>query len=178
MPRNAVPRTARAALREAPLKSARDMTEEELDAGTVEAEATIAPPRDVQIPEAPVRLGALLSRAPIHQRFKMWLVGDTPLIVHSWSHKAKLAMLEKQGKATKAGREERDPDQDFLDSLYEMSEPDAKQKSYGFPVTGIKNAILSSAHKDKGIARVAVMQALFLEAEMVRARPAKAGAIC
>ncbi len=49
---------------------------------------------------------------------------------------------------------------------------------YGFPVTGIKNCLLSAAHKDKGIARSAVMASLFLDAEMVRVRPALAGAVC
>ena len=67
----------------------------------------------------------------------------------------------------------RDPQADYVSSLYEM-EPGV----YGFPAMGIKNCILASAHKDKGIARTAVMSALWIDAEMVRARPALAGAIC
>lgn len=118
-------------------------------------------------------LSALLSKKPIFHVAQFWLVGDTPLIVHAWSEKAKREMLAKQVKATKGGREARDPESDFISSLYEMSEG-----RYGFPVTGIKNCLLAAAHKDKGIARSAVMASLFLEAEMVRVRPAMAGAIC
>ena len=43
---------------------------------------------------------------------------------------------------------------------------------------GIKNCILSAAHKDRGIPRTAVLSALWLDANMVRIRPALAGAIC
>jgi hypothetical protein len=127
--------------------------------------------------EPEVNLGALLSSKAMYQPFKVWLVGDTPLIVHAWSEKAKREMLQKQVKATKAGKEARDPHEDFVNSLYEMGKVGGKQ-AFGFPVTGVKNAILSSAHKDKGIARAAVQSALYLDADMVRVRPALAGAIC
>lgn len=125
-----------------------------------------------------VNLGALLSSKAIYQDFKVWLVGDTPLITHAWSQKAKLEMLQKQVKATKAGKEARDPHEDFVNSLYEMGTDKAGKLVYGFPVMGFKNAVLSSAHKDKGIPRSVVQSALWLDAEMVRVRPALAGAIC
>lgn len=118
-------------------------------------------------------LSQIMSKKPAFKTATFWIVGDTPIIVHAWSEKAKREMLAKQVKATKPGREARDPKADFISSLYEMGEG-----TYGFPVTGIKNCLLSAAHKDKGIARSSVMQSLFLEAEMVRVRPAMAGAIC
>ncbi len=118
-------------------------------------------------------LSASLSKKPTFQSFSVWLVGDTPLITHAWSEKARRQMLEKQVKATKPGKEARDPQADFVSSLYEMGEG-----AYGFPAMGVKNCILSAAHKDKGIARTAVQAALWVNAEMVRARPALAGAIC
>lgn len=120
-----------------------------------------------------LKLSAALSKKPKFQRFAIWIVGDTPLITHAWSEKAKREMLQKQVKAAKTGREQRDPQADFVNSLYEMGE-----NAYGFPVTGVKNCILSAAHKDKGIPRTAAMGALWLDAEMVRTRPALAGAIC
>lgn len=124
-------------------------------------------------PTKPVNLGALLSSRPLFHSYRLWIVGDTPLITHAWSQKAKLEMLQKQVKATKGGKVARDPEQDFVDSLYEMS-----GDQYGFPATGVKNCILAAAHKDKGIARSAVMAALWVDAEMIRTRPALAGAIC
>jgi hypothetical protein len=50
--------------------------------------------------------------------------------------------------------------------------------TFGFPVTGIKNSLMSSAHKDRGIARTDARAALWLNGELVRTRPALAGAIC
>lgn len=114
-----------------------------------------------------------LSSKPLFKRFTIWLVGDTPLITHAWSEKARREMLQKQVKATKGGKEARDPESDFVNSLYTMGEG-----GYGFPAMGFKNCVLSAAHKDKGIARSAVMSALWIDADMVRARPALAGAIC
>jgi hypothetical protein len=132
---------------------------------------------DVQ-PEAPkvsgpVSLSALMSKEAIFNIANFWLVGDTPLICHSWSEKARREMLSKQVRAVKPGKEPRDPEADYISSLYEMS-----PGVYGFPVTGIKNCILASAHRDKGIARTSVLSSLFLKADMVRVRPAMAGAIC
>lgn len=123
--------------------------------------------------EGQIKLSALLSKKPIFTNFAFWIVGDTPLITHAWSEKAKREMLAKQVKATRPGKDARDPQGDFVSSLYEMG-----NGGYGFPATGVKNCILSAAHKDKGIARAAVMGALWIDAEMVRTRPALAGAIC
>lgn len=135
-----------------------------------EAIAEVAAPA---ISDTPVNLGRLLSTKTPFQKFNLWIVGDTPLIVHAWSEKAKREMLQKQVKAVKSGKDARDPEADFISSLYEMGDG-----SFGFPATGVKNAILSSAHKDKGIPRSAVMQALWIDADMVRTRPALAGAVC
>ena len=137
----------------------------------VKREAAVAP--TVEVTKEPINLASILSTKATFQAFKIWLVGDTPLITHAWSEKAKREMLQKQVKATKAGKEARDPQADFVSSLYEMGDG-----GYGFPATGVKNAILSSAHKDKGIPRSSVMSALWIDAQMVRTRPALAGAIC
>ena len=123
--------------------------------------------------EVQTSLAAQLSKKTKFSGFKTWIVGDTPIITHAWSEKAKREMLQKQVKATKAGKEARDPQSDFVSSLYEMGDG-----VYGFPATGVKNCILSAAHKDKGIARTGVMSALWINAEMVRVRPALAGAVC
>lgn len=120
-----------------------------------------------------VNLAKLLKTPPTFVGFDIWLVGDTPLITHAWSEKAKREMLTKQIKTTKSGKEDRDPHKDFLNSLYELA-PDV----YGFPAMGVKNCILSAAHKDKGVPRSTVQSALFINADMKRLRPGMAGAIC
>jgi hypothetical protein len=124
-----------------------------------------------------VNLATLLSKQPVFSKFKLWIIGDTPLITHAWSEKAKREMLAKQVRAVKPGKEPRDPMSDFVSSLYEMGQ-ERGHMTYGFPATGVKNAILSSAHKDKGVARTAVLSALWIDATMTRVRPALAGAIC
>lgn len=137
------------------------------------AKKSVAAEKPAVVHQGPVSLSAMLSKKPVFHVANFWLVGDTPLIVHAWSEKAKREMLAKQVKATKGGREARDPESDFKSSLYEIG-----NGTYGFPVTGIKNCLLAAAHKNKGIARSAVMASLFLEADMVRVRPAMAGAVC
>ena len=50
------------------------------------------------------------------------IVGDTPLIMHAWSEKAKREMLEKQMKTTKtSGRDAKNPVEDFIRSMYWLS---------------------------------------------------------
>lgn len=136
--------------------------------------AKTAKPPQVEITSERVDLGSLLSenKAPT-QSFGLWIVGDTPLICHAWSQKAKLEMLKGQSGATQTAKDKRNPEEDFLNSLYEMSEG-----VYGFPVTAIKRAVLSCAHKDRGIPRTEVMQALWLDAEIVQTRAALQGARC
>lgn len=69
------------------------------------------------------------------------LVGDSPLISHAWSEKAKKQMLDKQMKKAKVVREAKDPEQDYKDSLY--THPDG---GYGFPTVAFKSAAVSAAN--------------------------------
>lgn len=88
------------------------------------------------------------------------IVGDTPLIMHAWSEKAKREMLEKQMKKTKASaREAKNPVEDFIRSMYwltpmptDMSEEGfeaaiASGARFGFPVTAFKQAAISAAYR-------------------------------
>ena len=121
-----------------------------------------------------IPLGTLLSETrPKLDHFGLWLVGDTPLIVHAWSEKAKMEMLGKQVGSVRVSRDKRDPKSDFINSLYAMEEG-----VYGFPITAIKKAVWSCAHKDRGIARTDVQSSLWLDAQMVRVRPAHPRAVC
>ena len=88
------------------------------------------------------------------------VVGDTPLIVHKWSEKAKKEMLDKQMKKTKiSGKDAKDPVADFIDSLYWLEgKPEEKTEEgfakaiqngakFGFPSVAFKAAAVS-AHTD------------------------------
>lgn len=88
------------------------------------------------------------------------IVGDSPLIVHAWSAKAKREILEKEIGATKTkARDPKNPLEDFCASMYwltkmpetftqeSVSEAMADGARFGFPVTGIKQAALSAAYR-------------------------------
>ena len=88
------------------------------------------------------------------------IVGDSPLIVHAWSAKAKREILEKEIGATKTkAREAKNPLEDFCASMYwltkmpevftaeSVGEAMANNPRFGFPVTGIKQAALSAAYR-------------------------------
>lgn len=88
------------------------------------------------------------------------VVGDTPLIMHKWSEKAKKQLLEKQTKqAKKESLEPKDPVANFIDSMYWLTcEPQEKTMeafeeacrkgaTWGFPVTAFKQAICSGAYR-------------------------------
>lgn len=88
------------------------------------------------------------------------IVGESPLISHAWSEKAKRMMLEKQTKATKTSSKEiRDPFAEFIDSMYWITEkPEKKTKAtfdaavkkgakFGFPVGAIKMAGNAAAYR-------------------------------
>lgn len=87
--------------------------------------------------------------------------GDTPLIMHKWSEKAKKMILDKQTKATKTkARDLKNPVEDFIDSMYWIEgEPAEKNEEafleaaesgarWGFPVTAIKQATISAAYRN------------------------------
>ncbi len=95
------------------------------------------------------------------------IVGDTPLIMHAWSEKAKREMLEaQQGAKTGKAKERKSPVVDFINSMYWLTEkPDvdnnmsddecekrfnesiAKGARFGFPVTAFKQAAISAAYR-------------------------------
>ena len=94
------------------------------------------------------------------KRVKVRITGDTPLIVHAWSEKAKRQMLETQMKTTKTkAKEARVPIDDFIQSLYwlegkpEESTEEAFEEAvkngakWGFPVGAIKQAGNSAAYR-------------------------------
>lgn len=103
----------------------------------------------------------LLEIRPIEiQKVNLRIVGDTPLIMHAWSEKAKRMMLEAQmGLAKGKKKEPKNPVEDFIRSMYwltdmpeEMteeafSEAISNGARFGFPVTAFKQAAISAAYR-------------------------------
>lgn len=112
--------------------------------------APAAKPEGIILPE--LRIGTLA----------LTLIGDSPLVVHAWSLKAKRQMLDKQLKRAKAGREAKDPEQDFRDSLYVL--PDG---GYGFPSIAFKDAAVTAVTSVSGVTKVSARQAFHVQGEDV-----------
>lgn len=102
----------------------------------------------------------LVEIKPIEmERVKLRIVGDTPLIMHAWSAKAKREILEKELGSTKTkAREPKNPLADFCASMYwltpmpeefteEAVSEALKTARFGFPVTAIKQAAISAAYR-------------------------------
>lgn len=96
------------------------------------------------------------------ERANLRIVGDTPLIMHAWSEKAKKEMLDKQMKVKAAkARDAKNPVEDFIRSMYwltpmpEEMTMDGFQAAidagarFGFPVTAFKQAAISAAYRSK-----------------------------
>jgi len=87
------------------------------------------------------------------------VVGDTPLIVHKWSEKAKKEIRDKQMKKASTKKEAKDPVADFIDTIYWLDgEPEEKtlegfEKAidagarFWFPATGFKQCAIMGAYR-------------------------------
>lgn len=109
----------------------------------------------------PIKASEVIEIRPIQiKKATIHIAGDSPLIVHAWSEKAKREMLEKQMKVTKTkAKTAKNPVEDFIRSMYwltpmpkEMTESafnEAIQNGarFGFPVTGFKQAAISAAYR-------------------------------
>ena len=90
---------------------------------------------------------------------KIRIVGDSPLIMHAWSAKAKREILEKEIKATKTkSRDAKNPIEDFAASMYWLTPMPTEFAAdsigeylegarFGFPVTAFKQAAISAAYR-------------------------------
>lgn len=109
------------------------------------------------------------------------IVGDTPLIMHKWSEKAKKEILDKQMKKAKSkGHDAKSPIEDFINSMYwlegEPEEPTAEafneamkhNPRFGFPSVAFKAAAVSAGYR-LGVTQNKVSQnaAFHIDGEMV-----------
>ncbi|MER9355562.1 hypothetical protein NKI61_20030 [Mesorhizobium sp. M0514] len=100
------------------------------------------------------------------------LIGDSPLIVHAWSSKAKKEMLDKQTKAPKGAREAKDPKSDFEASMYRLADG-----GYGFPSVAFKAAAVTAGTSVAGITKIQARQAFHILGEDADIKGAFAGSL-
>jgi hypothetical protein len=106
--------------------------------------------------------------------FEITLIGETELITHAWSAKAKKEMLDKQMGVPKGAKAKKDPRMDYLDSMYWLSKrPDratdkqVSKATFGFPSTGLKSAAVSSCRSVDGIKMTEARNAFHVSGEFV-----------
>ena len=88
------------------------------------------------------------------------VVGDSPLIMHAWSDKAKQMILDKQMKKAKSkGHDAKNPVEDFIESMYWLNgkpedyteeafaEAIENGARFGFPATAFKASAVSAAYR-------------------------------
>lgn len=89
--------------------------------------------------------------------FRMRLKGLSPYISHNWSKKSLEMMRDKHAGKRTRNRDVRDPNAEAVAAMYLT-----KDGQPGIPALAIKSAMLTSAHKDLGIARTLVSKSLFV----------------
>jgi hypothetical protein len=102
---------------------------------------------------------AAASFSPSIDKIAVTLRGKpgSPLVIHSFSEKAKQEIRDKQQKKPKKLKEERHPDVEFAAAKY----VDAKGRECA-PVTAIKKSLVSAATSFDDLTKVGLRQALFV----------------
>ena len=113
-------------------------------------------PRIITIPSIDVRT------------LEVSVVGDSGLISHAWSDKAKKMMLDKQMKKAAAAKEAKDPEAQFHESLYVISGQAGQTGAvYGFPAVAFKAAAVSACRFVSNIKMTEARGAFHVVGELV-----------
>lgn len=96
------------------------------------------------------------------QTVTLTLIGDSALICHAWSSKAKKQMLDKQMKKAKAAQAAKVPEDDFKESLYPLP-----SGGYGFPAAAFKSAAVDACSHLAGVTKVEARGAFHIVGDMV-----------
>ena len=97
------------------------------------------------------------------QRITITLIGDSPLIVHAWSAKAKKEMLDKQMKKAKTAKQAKDPARDYEEAFYRL-----ENGKPGFPTVAFKAAAVSAGGRfSEGLKMTELRGAFHIEGELV-----------
>ena len=126
---------------------------------------------------------ALQVLAPNFRRLTLTIIGTPPgIVTHRFSEKAKKQMLEKQMATSrvKKKREPKDPQADFIASLYLLDKSGKRYDTttlpkkltadmrYGFPANGFKKSMVSACRVTEGLSMAEAKQLFFVVGDVVR----------
>lgn len=102
------------------------------------------------------------------------IIGDSGLICHAWSKKARQQMLDKQMKKATQGKSAKDPWQDFCETLYWLdgqpekpTEEDVMKGRFGFRAVAFKSAAITAVTSTGGMTKVMARQCFHILGEYV-----------
>lgn len=108
------------------------------------------------------------------QTIELPIIGDSGLICHAWSKKAREQMLAKQMKKAQAGKTAKDPFLDFCESLYWLdgmpekpTQADVENGRFGFPSVAIKSAAITAVTTIGAMTKVMARQCFHLLGEHI-----------
>lgn len=90
------------------------------------------------------------------------IIGDSPLICHAWSKKAKQEMLDKQMGKAKAKKAPKNPQQDYEEAFYRLE--DGRP---GFPTIAFKAAAVNASRQLDGLKMTFLRGAFHTEGDLV-----------
>ena len=108
-----------------------------------------------------VETNIVLPRIDI-RKLDITIIGDSSLICHAWSDKAKKEMRDKQMKKAVPAKQAKDPERDFFESLYHM-----EGGGYGFPAVALKAAAVSACRAVENLTMVQARSGFHIDAEFV-----------
>lgn len=102
------------------------------------------------------------------------IIGDSGLICHAWSKKARQQMLDKQMKKAAQGKAAKDPWMNFCETLYWLdgmpekpTEDDIMTARFGFPAVAFKSAAITAVTSTGGMTKVMARQCFHILGEYV-----------
>jgi len=99
----------------------------------------------------------IVINRPVRKYMNVELIGETPLIMHKMSEKAKIMIRDKQQKKAKKVRKARNPKQEFEDAMYTDG-----NGGYVFPARAFKAAAVEACRQADGITMASVRQMFFV----------------
>jgi len=103
---------------------------------------------------------ASIELKPIHRETRLIEIkGTAPLIVHAWTQKARMQMLDNMSGRKKA-KEAKDPIGEYEGSMYRFADG-----GHGFPVLAFKAAAVSGARYFNGVTMTQMRQAMFMQGD-------------
>lgn len=106
-----------------------------------------------------------------YRKLNITVIGDTPMIQHRWSEKAKKEMLDKMMGKGRKGRPPKDPEGEYSLSAHIIDEKpgdrdrlkagDWKGIKFGFPAQGFKNAMVGACRLLPGVIKMTEARGAF-----------------